>query len=243
MNVAEIVSHILRKCGLTAASEFSENGATDLLLTLNIKKDEICEAITDAFADYFGTNKTMDLSDTDSISNRIFDFDYESDILNNIVKIEACFDSAADTPQWVEVRYENRPWSEIMWSKDWIYDNYDNIYPKYKFFAGKLYLLSGEVDDNEGSIRIWWIQYPDDITDLADTIDLSGSLSIRFPKQFHELLARAVIVDWKEANQKPLTGREVLFDQDLAIKINRLKGINLSETAVGRLVDDDGSDY
>ena len=225
---SKLKSHILFKLGISE-SDFSE-----ILDEVNISKNEIAEAITEAYQNYFGTWYTTDLVASSDETKR--GYLLPDDVMNNLFKVEAKLDGS----YFVELKLRFiTPERHIRFQESWITDHFSNSVnnddadPSYFFFGGKLYILSGEITDVTDGLRIWYIKYPDDLPNLTEaTLDMSASTSIGLPRQFHELLARRVIISYKGAKGKPLSDREPLYDQDLQKKIKLLAGMNLDDQII-----------
>jgi len=225
----QLSDHILFKLGISS-SDFSE-----LLTEVNLHKNEIAESITEAYQNYFGTWYITDLvaSSGDETKRAYL---LPDDVMNNLFKAEAKLDGT----NFVELKPRGIvPERHIRFQESWITNHFSNSVnnddadPCYFIFGNKIYILSGEITDVTNGLRIWYIKYPDDLPDLTEaTLDMSASTSIQLPRQFHELLARRVIIGFKEANNLPLVGRESLFDQDLEKKIKLLAGMNLDDEII-----------
>ena len=156
-----------------------------------------------------------------------------------------------DGTNWVRAeRVDLTPYQNFSFQESWIRANYNNSEPKYAIFRNSVIILSGEITPVINGMRLWYLNYPADIPNLEENlIDLSvatnPALPIRLglPLQFHELLARAVIIEWKTIFEQRLSGREPLFEQDLETKIKRLKGIDLNQVIIGQTKFNDGSQY
>jgi hypothetical protein len=70
-----------------------------------------------------------------------------------------------------------------------------------------------------------------------------GTIAIGLPRQFEKLFATGIIIDYKEANELPLVGRELSYDRDLAEKINQLSPVSFSEEFKAQSNNEDGSEY
>lgn len=219
----------------------------DMLVVANLKLGEICEKITEAHQGYFGVYSLFNLVASGSdVAKR--EYPLPDDILNNLYKVELKLDGT----NWIPAdRVHLIPGKDFRLQESWITANYSNSYPKYAVFRNSLWILSGEIKNVTGGGRLWYINYPDPLPDLTnDTIDMSeatnenASVPVGFPKMFHEILARAMILEYKGKNTLPLTDREPMFDQDLEEKIKRLRGQDLDEVITAEVQDTgDGSQY
>lgn len=127
--------------------------------------------------------------------------------------------------------------------------------PCYEMQRRSIYLLSGDIStttllDSNGNtgaasitngIRIRYRQFPADLPDLTDnTADMSvdpTTTSFGFPKQFHELLARRVSLEWKGSHPGavPLSPLESRYDKDLDEKLSGIANPDMSGEILGRL--------
>jgi len=234
--------YVLWKLGLVS----DDWSAADMLTVANLKLNEICEAITEAFQGYFGVYSEFDLVASATADKR--EYPLPDDILNNLYKLELMLDGT----NWIPTkRIHLIPGKDFRLQEAWITENYSNSYPKYAVFRNSLFILSGEIKAVTGGGRLWYINYPnplpdltDNTTDMAVATDAAADVPVGFPKQFHELLATAMIISYKGKNTLPLTDREPMFDVDLEEKIKRLRGQDLDEVIRGRVPDEeDGSQY
>lgn len=102
-------------------------------------------------------------------------------------------------------------------------------------------IYSGSVIDVTGGLKLWCFDYPTLLADLTDdTNDMEDdpdSTHHGFPRELHELLARGVIIDYKESREKPipLSEREQSFDKDTVLAIESLKHGDLNREIIGDL--------
>ena len=226
------------KLGITA-SEWSD---ADMLIVANLKLGEICEKISEAYQGYFGVYSEFDLVASATADKR--EYPLPDDILNNLYKLELKLDGT----NWIPAKKTHLiPGRDFRLQESWITDNYNNSYPKYAVFRNSLFILSGEIEVVTAGGRLWYINYPsplpdltDDTTDMSVATDAGASVPVGFPKQFHELLAVAMIISYKEKNTLPFVGRELLFDVDLQEKIKRLRMQDLDEVIRAGVPDEGG---
>jgi len=230
--------YVLWKLGLVS----DDWSAADMLTVANLKMNELCEAITEAFQGYFGVYSEFDLVASATADKR--EYPLPDDILNNLYKLELMLDGT----NWIPTkRIHLIPGKDFRLQEAWITENYSNSYPKYSVFRNSLFILSGEIEAVIGGGRLWYINFPpalpdltDDTTDMSVATDAGASVPVGFPKQFHELLAVAMIISYKEKNTLPFVGRELLFDVDLQEKIKRLRMQDLDEVIRAGVPDEGG---
>jgi len=243
MTRKNIRDYVLWKLGLVE----SDWPITEMIVVANSKLGEICEAITQARQGYFGVYSTFSLAASVGDAARR-EYSLPNDILNNLYMLELNLDGTGFVPV---KRTHLIPGKDFRLDEAWITGNYNNSNPEYAVFRNSLFILSGEIKPIVNGGRLWYINYPDPLPDLTDNVtdmsvatDAAASVPVGFPLQFHELLARAIIISYKEKHTLPLVGREPLFDSDLQEKIKRLSEQDLSEVVVGKVPNQgDGSQY
>ena len=242
MTRKKLRDYVLWKLGLVS----DDWSATDMLAVANLKLNGICESIAEAFQGYFGVYSEFDLVASTTADKR--EYPLPDDILNNFYKLELKLDGT----NWIPAdRTHLIPGKDFRLFESWIQNNYNNTYPKYAIFRNSLFILSGKIEAVTGGGRLWYINYPDplpdltdDTTDMAIATNVASDIPMGFPKMFHEMLARAMIIEYKGKSTLPLTDREPMFDVDLNEKIKRLQGQDLNEVIQGSYPDEsDGSEY
>lgn len=227
MTPFELKKYILWKLNISS-EDFPDS---EMLRIINLKLQDICEAITEAYQGFFGVFSEFNLVPSTTAEKR--EYPLPADIMNNLYKVELKLDGK----NWVPAKRTNLiPGKNFRLDESWIRSNFNNSNPQYAIFRNSLFILSGEIKAITNGGRLWYINYPDkipnlteNIVDLAEATDKNSEVKVGFPRQFHELLARAVIIDYKEKCGLPLVGREPLFDQDLMEKVKRLRWQDLDE--------------
>ena len=120
--------------------------------------------------------------------------------------------------------------------------------PRYEIQRRSVYLLSGSISSTaiggstvSNGIRLRYRAYPADLTQLTDnSADLSidpSTTTFGFPKQFHELWARRVSVDWKSQHPGavPPSQLDTSYLQDFENKLSGVEENDLSGEIIGRL--------
>lgn len=244
MTPASIKKYILGKLHLTD-DEFTENH-TNIIDVSNMVLDDIYGSISWKNLGYFG--EYSELNTTGSV--RIYPI--PATLLNKIVSIEV--DTGDSTVDWkpLTMRAKNDI-SDFVFNESWITGRYNNENPHGFIHGGNLYILSGTLSANSPGIRFWYVDFPDSIASMDSTTELSviktvntptgGTTAIGLPRQFHRLLANGIIIDYKEANELPLVGREQLFDQDLSRKLMELSPLNTDEEVIAEIPYSTGEEY
>lgn len=245
MTPLQIKNYVLSKLHITS-DEFFENH-TDMETVANLILDDMYGAISWKNLGYFGDYKALNLTG----SVRIYAI--PSDILNKIKKIEAKLGGSGEYT-WKPVTIKDiNDYPDFIFEESWITNNFNNQYPHGFIHGGNLYLLSGTVPAASPGIRLWYLDFPDKVDSMDGTTELEiiktvntptgGTTAIGLPRQFHRLLTTGIIIDYKEANELPLVGREGLYDQDLKKKLDELSPLNTDEEIKAAIPEDDGSDY
>lgn len=239
MTIKNLDDFTLSKLKISSA-DFS-----DRLVYYNIALRDICEKITEAHQNYFGVYSTKNLVASSDETKR--EYTLPDDILNNLVKIELKIDGT----NWVPAtRIELTQQTNNVFQESKIRGNFNNETPKYAVFRNSIIIFSGELKAVTNGLRLWYLNYPSDIPNLTEdtnkleeATDKDATIKTGLPKQFHELLSRGVIINYKGMYELPLTGREPLYDEDLEIKIKRLRNQDLDQIITAKVPYNDGSQY
>jgi len=245
MTPLQVKNYVLSKLHLDA-DEFFENH-TDIETVANMVLDDIYGAISWKNLGYFGEYSTLDTTG----SVRIYSI--PQTLLNKMVNIEVNLGTTSEDWKPLTMKVKNDI-SEFVFNETWITGQYGNSDPVGFIFGGNLYILSGgPFPANTPGIRFWYIDFPDKIDSMDNTTELSiiktvnlptgGTTAIGLPRQFHRLFTTGIIIDYKEANELPLVGRETLFEQDLKKKLDELSPLSTDEEIKASIPSDDGSDY
>ena len=221
MTPAQLNSYINYKLHITDA-DFPER-----LDVVNLVLDDICGVITKAREDYFGVISHVNLT-----ADRR-EYPLPDDILNNLKLVFLKLDGI----NFKRARFlDINDWKDIIYQESEIASKFNNEKPAVGVFRNSLFVFSGTIKDVIKGIQLWYINFPPPIpnlteakVDLSKATDKTSEPKVGFPRQFHELLARGVIINYKGTKEIPLTGREPLFDKDLEDKVNLLKPKSLDE--------------
>ena len=130
------------------------------------------------------------------------------------------------------------------------FSDYGNVYnPGYFLFGSEIIILNdSDISAVTDGLKMWAIFWPTKLTSLSGSDDMSvrpSATGVGFPRQFHEILARRVIIEWKESQDPPvkLTARELKYDNDLQEALDSIKGLNLDRSVEATTPYDDGQDY
>jgi hypothetical protein len=241
MQIVELKDYILGKLHITN-SEFTENH-TNMLYVANMVLNDIAGAISWKNLGYFGDFTDLDV--TGSI--RIYPIPIE--VQNHLKAIEVYVGGA-----WKKLTIKDiNDIPNFEFNESWITENFNNETPVGFIYGGNLYILSGQIDAATPGVRFWFITLPDKLTSMDSTLELhqittvrnmtGGTIAIGLPKQFEKLFINGIIIDYKEANELPLVGRETLYDQDLAKKLDELSPLSYDEEFKGIINQETGEDY
>ena len=244
MTPLQVKNYVLTKLHITA-EEFYENH-TDIETVANMVLDDIFGSISWKNLGYFGEYSVVNTTG----SVRIYPI--PATLLNKIVSIEV--DTGNATVSWKPLIMKTKnDIPNFVFNETWITGRYNNENPHGFIHGGNLYILSGTVSANSPGIRFWYVDFPDKIASMDSTIELSiiktvntptgGTTAVGLPRQFHRLFANGIIIDYKEANELPLVGREQLFDQDLSKKLMELSPLSTDEEIIADIPSNDGSEY
>jgi len=230
----------VRKKTRTDASSFPD---TLLMIYANIAKNDICAAIIKTDEDYFGLKFTRDL-----VAGQR-NYGISSDVITGLKFVEAKIDGInqkhLDPFNLTKLRVSTDEASIVsyMSGRNW----------GYYIFGKQFWLLSDTpIIDVDDGLTMWANILPADLTDMTSTTDMSAAPSnteFGIPKALHELLARRMIIEYKNSQEKPipLTEKEQKFDFDLADKIRLLTSFNVDDSIVPEQSKNDdgnaGADY
>lgn len=212
---------------------------TNIKLLANIFKDEMAVRILGANENYFGLPM---------VTNLVADQrEYPLDI------------TVAGQFKFIDIQLDGTNWSRI-YETDFNLENFaiqeTNIRaamtgrkPEFALFRGSLWILSDTAIINvTNGLKIWAFIWPADFTDLTSSTEMAtapSSTTHGWPRQFQELLARKVIVAYKESRDKPipLTESERSWEKDFLDMLDGIQHPNLDRSVLATVPVDDGSTY
>lgn len=227
----------------TDSTTFSD---ANMLMIANIEKDEIAKRIIKVNEDYFGTPALASL-----VANQR-EYAFPLDILSQIKYVEAKLDGT----NWLHLSELDIVSYGRTTDESTITSYFQNLEGEafYDIFRGSLWIYSGTITSVSNGLKLWYMSWPADFTDLSeDTRDISQApttTSHGFPKQFHKLLAKKTIIEWKESQDTPvqLTQSEMNWEQEMQETLDSIKNQNLDRVVTGALPDpmyrgNNGADY
>lgn len=218
-------------------------GDTEMLVDVNLMKDEMAGKISAQRNEAFNIEKLENLvADTRA-------YEYDDNVMNNLARVEVQFVASGDFVVLDFLKHHN--YREGTQETE-IVAAYDNIDPK-AFVRGKfLHILSGTIVAITNGIRWIYKEFPADLADLTDNSTQlhawANNTTPGFPREFHELLARSVSIEWKERNNRKMSQRDLRFEIDFQEAIGNYMIVSTDEEILGKLppaseVGDDGFNY
>jgi hypothetical protein len=224
MNAVQLAS-LIRTKTRTTSDTFSD---ADMLVHVNTFKDEIAGRIQQERQDIWNMPATFDLVGDQR------EYAFPDDVLNNIVSLELKFTASGD---YVRARATKAP-DDFALSEDQITAYHTNLTPWYFVRRRAVYVLSGAITAVTGGGRLVYNAFPASLADLTGTTDLSidpSTTTHGFLREFHELLARRVSIEYKDINGMQLSTKELAYDQDLERKLDEFSTVDLSQVFTASL--------
>lgn len=257
MKALELATYIRFKTRTTTTT-FPDS---QMLPLVKFRQDELARKLMKALntdEDIFLTPQYANLvaSSVSDITKRSYSF--PSDILSRIKRVEAKLDGTnfiklypMDLNEYADVHDETVITNNF---NNYQYSTSNQSGARYDVLRKSLFIYSGTLTAVTNGLKLWCFDYPTLITDLTDnTDDIEDDPSTTehgFPRELHELLARGVIIDWKESREKPiaLSEREQNYDKDVKAAIDTLKNGDEGREIIAQLPSaqsrgNDGSDY
>lgn len=207
---------------------------SDILALLNVTKDDMSAAIAKQDASYFQVPAYHDL-----VANQR-EYPLDDTLLNSIFAVEISFDGTT----WIRMRrdLDLRQYTRTT-DETTIVSLFANSEGRcyYDIIRKSLFIYTGTISNNvTNGIKVWYHTYPADITSLSSTVDMAidpNGVTAGFPRQFHELLGRAVIIDYKESRivPIPLSQSEQRFDADYQGALDAIMPIDTGGDITGKL--------
>ncbi len=229
------LAKLIRLRTRTNSTTFSD---ADIISYANIHIDDISSEIIKANEDYFG------FEDKRNLEAGKRNYALPPELLSQIKHLQAYING-----EWCVLREEDVNFLEISTDETSIQNAWEGKDPAFMIFGKEIIILSEDsIEDVTDGLKLWSIVYPQHLTDLSLTTDMSvrkSPITCGFPRQFHELLATVIVIDWKGSQDKPiaLTAKETNYKKDLADKIDSLKEMNLNREVKSQPEYDDGSEY
>ncbi|MCK5211705.1 hypothetical protein KAJ89_03315 [Candidatus Parcubacteria bacterium] len=206
----------------------------DILPLVNAFKDEFASKIVERNNGMFLIPATFNL-----VADQR-EYGLGDDTLNRIHKLEIKFASGDSRfpSQNIKDYHGSETESEIVKS----YANSEGEFA-HTIRRRALFILSGTIIAVTGGGRLWAHIFPADLANLTGSSDLGidpSTTSFGIPRQFHELLARRVAMEYKMSQPKPvpLNVSEQKFDIDMKIQLDAISHIDNSAEIIGNELPD-----
>ncbi len=215
---------------------------SEIVLLANVVKDEFAPQIMEADEDLFGVPATRDLVASSSSDFGLREYSLPEDALA-VKAVEAKLDGT----NWAHLTEFDLTGYRRVSDESTVLSEFSNNEGEAKFdiFRKSLWIYSGAISAGTGTLKIWYIAYPADITaaTLALTTDISidpSNVTSALPRNFHELWARRIAILWKSNREKPipLTEREQVFDRDFKKQMSAIRNANKERDNVATLPSD-----
>src|SRR3990167_636660 len=230
---------LIRKKTRTNSTTFSD---ADMLVDANIFKDELAGMIQQVREEIWNI-PTLD----DLVADQR-EYAYPSETINGMVNFELKFTASGN---YVLAKPIARHHFADALQESKIVNEFSNDAPRYFVRRKAIYILSGTIIAVTNGIRKVYDKFPSDLSNLTGSTDLSidpSTTTHGFPREFHELLARRVSIEYKDRNGVKLSAMELNYERDLDTKLDNFQRADKSEVVLGALpagdtVGDDGYDY
>ena len=230
MTPAKLAALIRYKTG-TNSTTFTD---AEMLPLINTFKDEIASRIVGKNAGFFLVPSTFNL-----VANQR-EYRFADDHLNRMHKLEIKFSSsdARQPSSYIKDYLGSETESEIV-------KYFSNAQGEFAHTIRRraVFILSGTIISVTDGGRIWYYAYPEDLTDLTSTTEWStdpSTTTFGFPRQFHEIIARLVSIEYKGKQPKPisLSAKEKNVEIDLKEQLEAISIVDNSGEVIGENLSD-----
>ncbi|MBM3283175.1 hypothetical protein FJY90_02880 [Candidatus Gottesmanbacteria bacterium] len=230
MTPAELKTYIHFKCR-TNAITFSD---ANILALLKIRKQEIDRELLKT------GQKDLFVIYTENLVADQRQYPLQSDIIAGVYRVEAKLDGT----NWLKLnpmtlQQHDKPTNETN-----ITYYFANLEGEcfYEIIHNSLYIYSGTITAVTSGLKTWYAKHSLVISDLTSTTDMAvnpNNTTHGIPTALHEILARGVIIDYKESREKPipLSERELKYEFDLKKALAALRLGDYDEEVIGQLPD------
>lgn len=225
MTPAQITT-LIRKKTKTDSNTYPD---TDLLADINLMKDELASKIQQVRPEIWNTPAITNLKDDKR------EYAFPDDVLNHIISLELKFSDSLDYV--VATPISRKHYSGVL-EENAIVNNFSNLNPRYFIRRNAVYILSGTIQAVSEGFKIVYDAFPADLSALTGTNDLSidpSETTHGFPREFHELLARRVSIEYKDRNGIKFSQKELVYSQDLEDALEDFEIANLDRQFIGSI--------
>ena len=203
----------------------------DMLVYVNLMKDDIASQIVERNNGMFLVPSTFNL-----VADQR-EYAFPDDMLNRLHKLEIKF--AASDSRFPSTYIKDYNGSE---TESEIVKYFTNSIGEFAHTIRRraVLVLSGTIIAVTGGGRFWYHVFPADLANMTGSTDLGvdpSTTTFGIPRQFHELLARRVSIEYKSNRPKPLplNALELNYNNDLKLALDAIAHIDNSGEIVGNL--------
>lgn len=204
----------------------------DILLLANTHKDSMTLRILGANENYFGDPSLIEdlVADTRQ-------YDLDATIAGQISFVSAKLDGE----EWVRLTEGNFNIGNMNPDEASIQQYYTGRKPQYVIFGQQLWILSEDaIIDVVDGLKVFAFTWPKKFTDLSLTTEMDANNDVSthgWPREFQELLADRVVIDYKSSQDKPvpLTQNEQLWEQRMKNALAAISNANLDRSILAEI--------
>ena len=235
MTPAQFAAHV-RFNTHTNAAGFSD---ADMLAEMNIHKDDMAKEIVKMNENYFCLPMTTDLV----VNQR--EYALPSNLLSQIKLAEITFDGTT----WVRLTETDYNLENFTTNETAIRAAFNSQKPGFQILRNSLWIFNDTaIPAVVAGLKIHAFIYPANFANVTDVTDMSidpSTTTFGWPRAFHELLARRVIIAYKGSRDVPiaLTEKEQNFYNDFQMALDSISPENLDRETLGNVPEEDGFNY
>jgi len=231
---------LIRKKTRTNSTTYSD---ADLLIDVNLQKDILASRIVELRGDAFDAEDSYDTVQ----DQRTYAFDPL--VMDSIKKVDIKFTVTGDRIVATPIQQSQL---SIALQESIIVDYYDNVSNVACILKrANVFILSGSIIAVSNGLTITYKSFPVDLANMTSSTQLHTQTSATrpgFPREFNEIWARGVSIEYKVINNVKLNIKELEFENDLQRALDRYAVGNVDEHYIGSLPDttksnDAGYDY
>ncbi len=214
----------------------------DMLVLVNLKKDTLASKIQQY------RNEVWNIPATDDLVADQREYAWPADVMNNLVDLELKFSASGN---YVKATAVQRTDLEDALQESRIILAYTNVEPRYFVRRKAFYILSEAITAVTDGIKLVYDSFPANLANMTGSAELSDDPSTTthgFPREFQELWATDVAIEYKSRNGIKLSPVERAFEKDLDKALVNFGKRVLDEALIGHLPPgeeegDDGFNY
>lgn len=211
----------------------------EIKVLANTYKDQMAVRILGANENYFGAPMLDDLV----LNQREYPLD--ATVAGAIKFVEIKIDGT----NWRRIYETDFNLETLTTDETGIVSAFTGRNPEFAIFRNSLWILSSDpiIAVTDG-LKVWAYIWPADFTDLTLATEMAAPPAANahgWPRQFQELLARKIVVAYKESRDKPmvLNQTEQSFEKDFTLMLDGIMHPNQDRTFLAQTPRDDGSNY